>query len=279
MKKLILLLSLTFLGVACCLPAFAGSAFSTLYGGTINNELAIPETTPTPGAATVVSLNLVSETPGGYWGNIWTTAGNGGNLALGATIGQPTVALSQNSPAYTWTGWAMCIDSLHTIGYGAQTSNYAAYNFTPSGTYINSNIHTVSDWYKLTNMFTNANVTSDQDRAALQLATWKGVQGDWNTGRSDFWATYGSTNGFRVTGGNASLLFGKAEEYLAWGNAYTGSTEVGNFKILRDTTLQMFAINTSSESLPLTQIPEPGTIVAAMVLLTPVGFMFRRRLA
>ncbi len=271
--KIVLMLGLAFLlGAVFCIPAFAGSAFTPTYDGVINNEQVIPQTTPTQGPATVVSVNLVSETPG-YWGSISTTGGDGGALALGATIGQPTLALSQYiGPAYSWTGFGMCIDSLHTIGYGPQSSNFAVYNFSTNGTYMNNNIHTSTDWYKLTNMLSNADVSNDLDRAALQLATWKGVQGDWNTSRSDFWGTYGSTYGFSVSGGNASDLFAKAEGYLALGDAYTGSTEVGNFKILRDTNLQMFAIKAS----PV--VPEPMSIILGIMGLGSVaGFKRLRR--
>ncbi|MEN6372095.1 MAG: PEP-CTERM sorting domain-containing protein [Armatimonadota bacterium] len=173
---------------------------------------------------------------------------------------QPELNITQGTRS--WDVFAVCVDTAHLINTGTSYTNYKVGNYSGSIPTIESQ----GDWNKLTYMWSKAIVTSDADRTALQLATWKGEVGDWDSSRDNFW-TSGDGSAVRFYLGNTPGVASKADEFLKYGADYAGTGPVGDYRIISSDTNQNF----------VTAVPEPGTIFAACSILAPVGFVFRRR--
>ncbi|MEN6521627.1 MAG: PEP-CTERM sorting domain-containing protein [Armatimonadota bacterium] len=176
---------------------------------------------------------------------------------------QPELHITQGTKS--WDVFAVCVDSAHLINTGTSYTNYKVGNYSNGIPTIESQ----GDWNKLTYMWSKAIVITEYDRTALQLATWKGEVGDWNSSsRDNFW-TSGDGNSAQFYLGDTpdACVKNKAAEFLALGYNYTGTGQVGDYKIISSDVNQNF----------VAAVPEPGTIFAACSILAPVGFVFRRR--
>jgi len=170
----------------------------------------------------------------------------------------------QGSTSVTFDGFGVCIDLIHYINPGTEYHAYGVYDFDASN--LPRTVKSEAAWKKLTYMWgqtiSNSSdfVTSDLDRTALQLATWKGCADDWTTN----WTT-----GEVQVSGMSTTLANRANFYLGL------AADNGAY-------LDMFRVVHNSETINPNQtfavaVPEPGTILAALAVLSPVGLVFRRR--
>jgi len=213
-----------------------------------------------------LSLLIDTKEVGAGSGNVHTITG-GKQFDYDVYWTQPMLHMEQNTKTFDVFG--LCVDSAHLINTGSSYTNYTVADYSNS-IVMNDGTRTIESqdaWNKLTYMWSQAKVTSDADRAALQLATWKGCANDWDVTRENFWNS-GDGSGVQFWFDGTPGLSGKVAEYLGIGASYNRG-EVAGYKYIYDGTNQSF----------VTAVPEPGTIFAACAILSPVGFVFRRRRA
>lgn len=243
MKKFLTAIATVSLCLSAASFSFADSALTPVQGGLIDGDK--------------VDVKVLYEVPtnNAYIGVIHT-----GSTSPNVTWTQPFLQIDGKPGVF-----GICVDTLHYTA--ANTTEYTVGGYQDH----TSNIESADAWNKLTYMWSKANVNSDLDRAALQLATWKGCAGDWNTTRTNFWTSGDAGSVFYVAGDAAtrnSAVLAKANTYLDLLTSYNGQ-QVGGYKLL--------VSNTRHQNFAVASVPEPSSILAALSVLGPVGLVFRRR--
>jgi hypothetical protein len=196
---------------------------------------------------------------------LWDTyEANAGQTALltGSAVpgGSQDVYAGQPLIAYRdWTGFGECIDWGHNIGISSPpvggNPGYGAYYWEAAlgAGKIGEIVGGTATWDALTTMWHSAVVTTDYDRAALQVATWAVA------------ANQTGFSGPNLTISADGALLSEAANYMALANNPTGL--YAHDYVILSGSAQAFAA----------AVPEPGTVVAALSVLAPVAFVFRRR--
>ena len=258
---LIFALALVVLGAS---SVFAGGwAFDTTSDViTDNNQLV-------DGSMLYTGLTDVQEVPG----NIVVTLSGAGNYNGGVYAAQPLLRLRQSLiqgsfSGEGWTGFGMCIDTAHLISVGPEYSDYHVYDWAHARDLSRVGHIDLTNgdqiWDKLTTMWTLSSVTSDDQRSALQIATWLGCADNWWNGTA--WTNPGAA--LHVSGMTAALE-GQVKAYSA--QAATGGKYEDLYRVVQDGNAQTMVV-----AVPST-VPEPGTVVAVSALLAPAGLLFRRK--
>jgi hypothetical protein len=240
----------------CGGAVFAGNAFDPFSSSVLNNGS---------------TWNLVdNDSSGGGTVNVQSLnpLGNGGE----GLVGQPDLTLTSGNT--TVTGYGMCMDSAHWLYGGQSYSGYQVYSWAAAvsnGCTGTINPATTDQWNRLTYMWATAVVNSDQDRAALQLATWVGCADQWNSTPVN-----GNWDGANLDldGISDTALITQAETYIADSANYTGAY-ANQFDVLSagdsSNDPQTFVVET-------TAVPEPtALLLAGMGLSGSLVFVRRRR--
>jgi len=192
---------------------------------------------------------------GAAWIQSTNPAGSGGY----AIIGQPLLDLQQGSTS--WEGYGMCVDTAHWLYLGAPHADYHVYDWaTAYAQGKTGTIQSTSDWDRLTYMWSTSSVTSNLDRAALQVASWEGAADQWNIPAGSNW----SGANLQITGLDPAV-YTRASQYIAASANYTDAF-ANNYRLLNGDS-QTFA----------TAVPEPATLFGAFGLLSSAGLFLKRR--